>query len=317
MQPLISVIVPIYQVEKYLPKCIDSILQQKYYNLEILLVDDGSPDQCAKICDEYALKDPRIKVIHKTNGGLSDARNVALDIMTGEYVTFIDSDDFVSSQYISTLWSAINKYDCDIAVTQLMLIYESNKAIPKAVNNSSRFYLLNRKEALDTMFYQKMFDNTACGKLYKSKLFESIRYPIGRIYEDLGTTYKLILLCEKIVYIPTATYYYLQRSDSIEGTSFNKKKMDAIPLAKELLEIIVAKSPQNIKSAQCRCVSLCWHVLLTMPKNHPQKKVLIKFIKKYRVNIICDKKSRGKTKIACILSLISFDFVKLIFYKIK
>jgi Glycosyltransferases involved in cell wall biogenesis len=107
MYPLISVIVPIYKVEKYLSKCIDSILNQEYQNIEIFLVDDGSPDSCGSLCDEYLSKDHRIKVIHKTNGGLSDARNVALDIMTGEYVTFIDSDDFVSSTYILTLWNII------------------------------------------------------------------------------------------------------------------------------------------------------------------------------------------------------------------
>lgn len=317
MQPLISVIVPIYKVEKYLSKCIDSITSQEYNNLEIFLVDDGSPDQCGKICDEHASKDSRIKVIHKTNGGLSDARNVALDIMTGEYVTFIDSDDFVSPIYVSTLWNILNKYESDIAVSQHIIVNEGDQSISKAINNSSKCYILERDEALETMFYQRLFDNAAWGKLYKSSLFKNIRYPKGLIYEDLGTTYKLLLLSKTIAYTPAQTYFYLQRNDSIEGEAFNAKKMDAIPIAKELLETIILKNPQNIKAAQCRCVSLYWHVLLSMPKSHSQEKILIKFIKKHRLNILVDKRARNITKIACILSLISFNLVKSLFNRIK
>jgi hypothetical protein len=167
------------------------------------------------------------------------------------------------------------------------------------------------------MLYQRLFDNTAWGKLYKSSLFENIRYPKGLIYEDLGTTYKLLLLSEKIVFTPTQTYYYQQRNDSIEGETFNAKKLNAIPLANELLETITIKAPVNIKAAQCRCVSLYWHILLPMPKNHAQEEILINFIKKHRKAIIQDKKARTKTRIACILSFISFGFVKFIFKNTK
>ncbi len=303
MYPLISVIVPIYKVENYLPKCIDSILNQEYKNLEIFLVDDGSPDLCGKICDEYALKDSRIQVIHKPNGGLSDARNVALNIMTGEYVTFIDSDDYVSPQYISILWKLLNKYKADIAVSQ----YQAVKGETTKMLTISHVHdhILERDEAVKMMFYQKLFDNSAWGKLYKNYLFKEIQYPKGVIFEDLGTTYKLFLQCNNIAYTSAISYFYLQRKDSIEGEQFNDKKLDAIPLANEMMSTIAKENPQNIKAAKCRCVSLYWHILSSMPKHHPQRQELISFIKKNRYNILVDSNARTKVRIACLLSYLN------------
>ena len=197
--PLVSVIVPCYQVEKYLPTCIDSILRQTYSRLEILLVDDGSPDRCGEICDAYALKDDRIKVIHKQNGGLSDARNVAIDQAKGEWITFIDSDDFVADSYVETLYGLAMEYGSDCSVCRFMSIKEGDVVDSHRVTPSKEVF--SPLKAVELMFYQEKFDNNAHSKLYHRRLFESgIRYPKGLVFEDLATTYRLLLNSHSVAY---------------------------------------------------------------------------------------------------------------------
>lgn len=313
--PLITVIIPVYNVEPYLRKCVDSVIAQSYPNLEILLVDDGSPDNCGKICDEYAVKDRRIKVIHKPNGGLSDARNTALDVMTGAYVTFIDSDDQVSPRYIGTLYDLTVKYGADISVSSLQNFYRQDEIVSDdapAVECG-----LSREEALRTMFYQDKFDNAACAKLYKSGMFRGIRYPKGMIYEDFGTTYKLLLLSNRVAWSSRRTYYYLQRSGSIERTGFSDRNLDAVPLATEMLSTVSEREPDCYKAAVCRCVCLYWHVLLLMPPGHPEEKELIRFIRKHRLSVLFDPHARPKTRIACFCSLPGFKVARYVFSLIR
>lgn len=174
-QPLISIIVPIYNVEKYLRRCVDSIFCQSYHNLEVWLVDDGSPDGCPAICDEYAQKDKRIHVIHKPNGGLSDARNVAIDVATGEYITFIDSDDYVTPDYVSTLYALIERYKAQMSIASWHIFPEGDTPTMPAVKVKE--FKMDRNTALSNMFYQKGFDVSACVKMYHRSLFEGIRYP--------------------------------------------------------------------------------------------------------------------------------------------
>lgn len=308
---LISVIVPCYKVEAYLPRCVDSILRQTYKNIEIFLVDDGSPDNCGLICDEYAKQDTRVKVIHKKNGGLSDARNVAIDIAKGEYVTFIDSDDYVSPDYLNVLYDLISKHGSDISVSSFSFFYETGKI--KDHSSGITEYVCSREEALKTMFYQDKFDNSAWGKLYKSHLFGSIRYPKGKIYEDFGTTYKLLMLTNKVAYTSQSTYYYLQRSGSIDRSGFSERNLDALPLAEELLSLIDRELTACYKAAVCRCVCLYWHILLPMPKKHPRGKEVISLIRKYRWTVVFDRHSRPKARVACLCSLLGFSFSRFLF----
>lgn len=162
--PLVSIIIPVYNVEKYIEKCIDSIINQTYKNLEIILVDDGSPDGCPEICDKYALQDSRIKAIHKKNGGLSDARNAGLDIMKGEWVIFIDSDDFVSPYHVENLYYLVKKFNTNIAITSFECFYNENKKfIYKKITNEKVLIHIS-KEAIENMFYNKFYKFYACGK---------------------------------------------------------------------------------------------------------------------------------------------------------
>lgn len=209
LQPLISVIVPCYNVEEYLPKCIESILNQTYRNLEILLVDDGSPDNCGRICDEYAAKDSRIRIIHKKNGGLSDARNAALDVMTGEYVTFIDSDDYVSDDYVEYLYKIIKESGVKLSVSSYQTFVDDSSA-EICTNNPLFVKIVHTNDALTGMFYQQIFDTSAWAKMYHRSLFsDGIRYPKGWLYEDLPTTYRLMMKCDYIAFGNYRSYYPL------------------------------------------------------------------------------------------------------------
>ena len=232
--PLISIIVPVYKVEPYLHKCVDSILSQTYTHLEIFLVDDGSPDNCGKICDDFAQKDNRIKVIHKKNGGLSDARNVVIDMAKGEYITFVDSDDFVTSDYVETLYHLVEKYQCKVGVAWLRSFHEGCEADTTQPPYVEKVF--DRMEGIEKMFYQELFDTAAWCKIYHRSLFETgIRYPFGLIYEDLPTTYLLFLQADKIAFCNRVIYNYLLRANSIEGQPFKTNKLDS---ALKILDMI-------------------------------------------------------------------------------
>ncbi|NLK66988.1 MAG: glycosyltransferase [Campylobacteraceae bacterium] len=236
MKPLISVIVPVYKVEKYLKKCIDSIINQTYENLEIILVNDGSPDNCPQICDEYALKDRRVKVIHKENGGLSDARNAGLDVMSGEFVTFIDSDDFVSRFYIENLYFLVKKYEADITITEFLYIKDSQiLALNESKISDEKVLVHQKDEFMQNIFYAKIYDIGATRKLFKSSFFEDIRFPKGRISEDLGTIPYVFEKASKIAFCKKQDYFYLIRDDSITRTvKFDEKYLSVYENIDEL-----------------------------------------------------------------------------------
>ena len=205
-EPLISIVVPVYKVEKFLEKCIDSIINQTYKNLEIILVDDGSPDNCGKICDEYAKKDKRIKVIHQQNGGLSAARNTGITKATGKYISFIDSDDYIEKDYIELLYTTIKQSKADIAIGSHTVIYDTGTKLQKATGEKS---ILKPKEVLERILYDNNIDYSAWAKLYKIELFTNIKYPEGRLFEDAATTYKLIDISKKIAVNSKSIYNYI------------------------------------------------------------------------------------------------------------
>ena len=231
MQPLVSIIVPIYQVEAYLDQCIQSICSQTYRNLEIILVDDGSPDNCPIICDNWSHLDNRIKVIHKQNGGLSDARNHGLDIATGDYICFIDSDDFISSNYIEHLLNLLIKENAQIAECHYYDYFDTD--VIQIDDNKEDLSFFNNIQAIKDMYNFKGFSIMVWNKLYKRELFNNIRFPNGKIHEDVFTTYKVIFNAQKIVQTSKKLYYYRQRKDSI-SKQFNIKRLDVIDAYKEI-----------------------------------------------------------------------------------
>lgn len=316
MKPLISIIVPIYNVEAYLAKCVDSILTQTYTNLEIILVNDGSSDCCGKLCDEYAKQDKRIKVIHKENGGQSDARNVAIDIATGEFISFIDSDDYVTDNYIMTLYSLIEKYKCKVSVASYTTFVEGST--PKVVDEVYKEDCQTNVKAVEEMFYQEKYDTAPWAKLYHSSLFATgIRYPKGIIYEDLATTYLLIFQSDEVAFCNRRIYNYLLRGDSSERSPFSFKKMDSALKVCELMESHLDILERVIQAYKCRMMSFYFHLLLKMPDGYEHRYILYNRIKAIRGSVLCNNRARKKARVASLLSYFGFDIVKSVFHWIK
>lgn len=219
-RPLISVIVPIYNVENYLRACVDSIIAQTYDNLEIILVDDGSPDNCPAICDEYAEKDRRIKVIHKENGGLSDARNAGLSVMTGEYLMFVDSDDCLTDNAVEALYEIVNTNNCLLAIGGYQRFFSDDERFdtPKEVLVKT----FSTKEAIQDMLLNGC---ASWGRLYHVSVHKDVLFPIGEINEDEAIVLQILNRCNKVLITNQIVYRYRCRPDSITTASFSEKKV--------------------------------------------------------------------------------------------
>ena len=240
---MISVVVPVYKVEKYLNRCVDSILNQTYTDFELLLIDDGSPDNCGKLCDEYAKKDHRVFVIHQKNGGLSSARNTGIDWFyeknKSEYITFVDSDDWLHPEYLSVLMAGITENHVKISVCNYNRVtYE----IPHKSYDNIKFELTSPENFLVNHSWQY---NYAWGKLYHKSVFEDIRYPIGKIFEDTFTTYKVLHKCEKIAYTELQLYYYFQNDQGISHSPWKPSELVIFDAMQEQLNFYKEKGLQK------------------------------------------------------------------------
>lgn len=221
MHEIISVIIPIYKVEEYLDACVTSVVNQTYTDLEIILVDDGSPDGCPRMCDAWADRDSRIKVIHKENGGLSHARNAGMDAATGAYIAFVDSDDYIKPDMLEKLHAALTKEQADIAACGI-LTCEGEKQTAWGCRN-----VVGTPDQIYALLYNDTaYPVAAWNKLYRRGCWETLRFPVGKTCEDAFTTYQLIHHARRIVMIPEALYCYRIRPGSIMTSSFSLKKMD-------------------------------------------------------------------------------------------
>lgn len=246
---LISVIIPVYNVERYLEKCLNSIVKQSYSNLEILLVDDGSPDSCPQICDNWAQRDHRIKVIHKDNGGLSAARNAGLRVAKGLYICFVDSDDYVSEKFVETLHRLICDNHTEISAVSFQEVFSmENQEVGMEKEQDPEENVFEAEDALRQLFTNSTFANYAWNKMYKRDLFDDIQFPIGRKMEDLGTTYKLLLKAKKIAYSTEKLYFYYQRDDSILHKPSADFYRDKFELSRERYEKIENLYPNMIEN---------------------------------------------------------------------
>lgn len=222
----ISIIVPVYKTEPYLRKCVDSILAQTHQDLEVILVDDGSPDNCGQICDEYAKKDSRIRVIHKPNGGLSDARNAGMDIMTGQYVGFVDSDDWIEPTMYETLLTLMEQFDADMAFGGVADDMEHNGMVNtlKISDYGDTPFAESKTDAMRRYFRGSW---SAWDKLYRAELFQGIEYPVGEINEDEAIVLHLLNRCRRVCYTNEVFYHYMHRkgNQTITNSSFSHKKL--------------------------------------------------------------------------------------------
>lgn len=255
---LISVIVPIYKVESYLNKCVESIVRQTYTDLEIILVDDGSPDNCPQMCDDWAAKDSRIKVVHKENGGLSDARNAGLAVATGEYISFIDSDDWIEPAFIEVLLHATTTTGADIAECATRLVSEDGKEL--YARGVAENETLDTVTALVRLVKEDCVFQTVWNKLYRREVIGDILFEKGKYNEDDYFTYQIFDRAKKIALVARPMYNYLQRGSSIMGIGYNPRRLEGLQ-ARVLRMNYLQKYPETAALSHTNLILDCmWHL---------------------------------------------------------
>ena len=303
----ISVIVPVYNVEQYLERCVDSIINQTYTNLEIILVNDGSTDNSGKLCDELAKKDERIRVIHKENGGLSDARNRGIEEANSDLVGFIDSDDYIDSDMYEILLKNLNNTDADLSMCALYDVYNNT---PEAQVTNKETWELSSEQAIKMVMEAKILSVTAVNKLYRKSLFSDLKFEVGKIAEDAFIMVKLLDKCKKIVATNEKKYYYVHRENSITTQKFSTKFLNVIEAYEQNSNIILEKYPKLKGVAQTRMNWAYFYVLdrLLLDGNYNDKELenkLISYLKNHRKDILNDPLFTKGRKIGLIALLLN------------
>ena len=267
--PLISVIVPVYKVEEFLSKCVNSIRNQTYKDLEIILVDDGSPDNCGAMCDVYALEDPRIKVIHKPNGGLSDARNAGIDIAQGEYIGFVDSDDWIEPEMYETMLALAQKYEVKLVCAGRYDVSEHTGQQVKGLCPEQE-EVVSGEELAGRIFLWQGLDSAAWDKLYHRSLWETRRYPYGRVNEDLPVTYLTALEAGRVALCPIPLYNYFHRAGSITSAGNVTDKTFHYPEhALQIYDTICREYPELKPQASYLRVRALATILMLLDQSDP------------------------------------------------
>lgn len=310
----VSIIIPVYNVEKYLPRCIESVLNQTYKDIEIIFVDDGTKDKSGAMCDEYAPYNDNIKVIHKENGGLSSARNAGIEVATGDAIFFLDSDDYLSNGCIEKMVALMEEKDADISIIQMKYIPENeNDACAK--NEKETVVVMNSKKAIEESLYQKMYTCCAPAKLYKRSVIGSIRFPVGRISEDLATCHLFLDQANRIVCSNYYGYYYRQHKSSIMHV-FNSKRMDALEWALGIEQFCKDNYPCILGAAYCRTFNVAIHLILELPSSGEMHdrfyQRIWRQVKRTRIKTLFDIKARNREKAAAILSFFGEKLLKVI-----
>lgn len=282
MKDLISVIVPVYNVESYLNRCIESLVRQTYKYLEIILVDDGSLDGCPHICDKWSERDNRIHVIHKTNGGLSSARNAGLKVAKGEYIAFLDSDDWIHTKFIEHLYITIKDYKVDIAACDICQVY-TEKQDEKINKLSVKIY--STEEALETLINGETFRAVAWNKLYHKNMLIGEQFETRRYHEDEFFTYRIMAKTNKLAYVDEKLYYYFQRKGSIMN-SISYKHLDALDAYLERIAYFKDLYPKLYKIDKMRfCIACIYFYQETFKLNDKEKRECKNRIKSSRHSI--------------------------------
>lgn len=267
---MISVIVPVYKVEEYLDQCVQSIVSQTYTDLEIILVDDGSPDNCPAMCDAWAERDKRIKVIHKKNGGLSDARNAGLEIAAGKYISFVDSDDWIENDILQLSLQCAKENNADIVAFGVDWRYSDHIENPHPLHSAVYYGTDN---IVRTYFQSCMVRTTVWNKLYKGSILNDIQFPKGRIHEDEFFTYRVLAKANTVAVIETIGYHYRQHSNSIMGT-YNLRHLDALEAMKEKAIFLSQNYAELLPRFRREQMSFCFNqycMILKHPSADPDK----------------------------------------------
>jgi len=312
----VSIIVPVYNVETYLKECLNTILKQTYKNIEIILVNDGSTDKSGEICEQYKEKDNRVKVIHKSNGGAADARNVGIENSTGEWITFVDGDDYISDDLVEMLLTTAIKYTADIVISNLAGVRNFKQEVE--INNKKiKVEELKSEEAIEEMLYQNKFDTGMPGKIFKKEFFNTYKFPVGNLYEDIAIMALLFNMAKKVIYTNYIGYMYYFRENGTTRGNFKIEKMELIDVCLDIKKFIDKNYPKIENAARYRLLNSAFHLVLKIHEGEyeKQEKELWEIIKANRKYVIKDKKVRKKTKIAIILSFFGKRNLKIIFEK--
>lgn len=316
IEPVISIIIPIYNVEKYLKRCLDSVEKQIYTNLEIILINDGSTDSSLTIAKEYAKRDGRIKIFSEKNCGVSAARNLGLKHATGKYITFIDSDDYVSKDYVLYLYKLLEKgnFSASMSICSLMNVYENSGKEVNTGNNKE--YTLTGKECIKMMCYHNLVDTCPYAKLGSKELYKDFKFPEGKVFEDTGTTYQLFEKANKVECGFKPKYFYNIRSNSITTREFTPKKLDLLKMTDKMADDVVRKYPDLKRAVLRRRIYARFSTLnqtLTSKNTVEIKKIrneLIKFIQKNHKELFLDKNVPKRDKAAYLSLCMGFNFYK-------
>ncbi len=309
----VSVIVPCYNVQDYIVACVDSILKQTYKNIQVILVDDGSTDNTPSLCDSYSDKN-NFTILHTPNGGLSVARNNGLEVATGDYVVFVDSDDEIHEKYIETLLNVAIRFGVDCVVSHYTPTLNGSPADYKQI--SSEPIVMPPMKAIENMFYQELFDTNAHCKLFRRNLLSNPLFEKGYIYEDLISVYCILLACESVAYCDCKLYSYRILSTSIEGRPFSEKKLKSYHFAYNKISSDPRLAP-IANAVRCRMFSFTCRIYFDMPDNHTDKPLLWNRIKQNRWAILRNGSARRKARYAALLSYLGKPLFKFIYSKVK
>ena len=314
--PDLSVIIPVYNTEKYLEQCIRSIQKQTYSNIEIILVDDGSPDNSGRICDKYAQMDKRIEVIHKENGGLSDARNKGIDISKGKYITFVDSDDYIEEMYIESLYKAIKNDDTLISQCSISKV-NNDKVILEKIGYNEKSVKKGKDLLEDACKTRHVIENIVVwNKMYDISLFENLRFPVGKIHEDEFITYKILYDVDKISIINKYLYNYRQTNESIMGKRFNTRRLDLLEALEEKMGFFKRKKEielysNTLKYYLCRIREYYIMLKLYVKDSKIEQK---KLLKKYRIGYNQYIKQKNISIVKKVKALVFYFFPNVFYY---
>lgn len=311
LNPLVSIIIPVYNAAQYLPTCIENILSQTYKNIEVILVDDGSTDNSYEICLDYMKKYDYIFTFHKENGGTASARNYGVDRSKGDYIAFIDTDDEITEDYIEFLYDLLIKNDGDISLCGYQKYF--GEVPPVITEKKGDINVFSAEAALEDLLYRRHFTSSPWGKLIKREVFFKGVFPEGMLYEDLAVVYKWFGESGRIVYSPHVRYFYLQRQGSSMHSQFDIKKWDRITITLEMCRYIEEHYPQLVPAMKSRLLITTLQVLREVPlskKYVKYRKQLKKYLKDTRSTVLFDKKNGNKARIMALCAYLPYSLLK-------
>ncbi len=311
---MISVLVPAYNVEAYLKRCLDSILAQTFQDYEVVIVDDGSTDASGKIAENYASKYKNFRVIHQNNSGLAQTRNVLVAAATGEYITFVDSDDAIEPEYLQTLWTDLQDTGSDIAICSWCEIHgREDRHNLSWIDEKKGLQVWDGDAAVKNLLYQKEIDNNCWGKLYHRRCFCEVVFPSGKTYEDIAVAFRLFTHAKRVCYRPEPLYLYTINTSGISQSAFSMRRMDAVDMAEKMYAEVKEEFPRYQIPAAARLVRLYMHIYLQIPDTREFRDCRYRVERGIRTHcrsVLMDREAKRGTRIACAICCVSPRLLK-------